>query len=346
MRTSRSTLIALLAAVIAAVVAFAGCARNPTKPLLYVRPAPTVDPEAAWSNDGKWIVFRRAFFSSYGPPGLYIISASGGTPRFLMPANFFYPKDFAFSPDDRYLVADGASQIILVDVAAGAYWQLFYAENGAKYPDWSPDGRSILYLNLGDRLAPVDSGGVHVFELGTREDRRIMVEGHRVYADFPKWTPDGQEFVAIEAIEMACRSNVVVVRADGSSKAIFPAGACLDYFRRYARPDIGVRGFVFTAGRLGQLFVNADGTNIRQFPWVYKPIQDFISPDGRHIAFIYPDPTDSLVVLFVKDTDDLTGASRRQLTYWDPPPSGLTSRPQEPIAGALQAPLHFAPRLP
>jgi hypothetical protein len=45
---------------------------------------------------------------------------------------------------------------------------------------------------------------------------------------------------------------------------------------------------------------------------------DAVSPDGSEVVEIFPQQPDSLKVLFLISVDDVTGATRRQLTRWEP----------------------------
>ncbi len=84
------------------------------------------------------------------------------------------------------------------------------------------------------------------------------------------WTSDGQSFVALNKTGA---EQLIVVRVDGSSQQTFPYPHWLDYLRRYQRPYLGVRGFVFHADFMGQQFINQDGTQLRAH---------FKTDDGGH----------------------------------------------------------------
>ena len=65
-------------------------------------PAGASDLRSAWSHDGKWIAFHR--WSTGAPSRLYLVPASGGEPRALLPEDAVSRAAAAWSPDDRYLL--------------------------------------------------------------------------------------------------------------------------------------------------------------------------------------------------------------------------------------------------
>jgi Tol biopolymer transport system component len=147
---------------IVVLVGLTGCSRNPLQPVPADPIVSAVDFLPIWSRDGESIAFVRRVPSSYGPLGVYVVSRHGGTPRYVAPADVFWPRHMSFSPDGRQIVASYGLQLYVIDVASATGWNLFYTANGANYPDWSPDGRYILYSRVFSNLyEPRDSAGLH-----------------------------------------------------------------------------------------------------------------------------------------------------------------------------------------
>ena len=65
-------------------------------------PAGASDLRSAWSHDGKLIVFQR--WSAGAPSRLYLVPASGGEPRAVVPEDTASRAAATWSPDDRQLL--------------------------------------------------------------------------------------------------------------------------------------------------------------------------------------------------------------------------------------------------
>jgi len=63
--------------------------------------------------------------------------------------------------------------------------------------------------------------------------------------------------------------------------------------------------------------LTADGRSLSQWRFALTT-SDVVSNDGRILVLIRPQPTDSVAVLWTRSVDDLSGVTRRQLTYWRP----------------------------
>jgi hypothetical protein len=57
---------------------------------------------------------------------------------------------------------------------------------------------------------------------------------------------------------------------------------------------------------------------------------DEFSPDGAEFVTLLPQPTDSVAVVFTQSVDDVTGATRFQVTHYAPPPSPTPLARAEP----------------
>ncbi len=294
------------------------CARDPVRPgpgdRVPVLAAADVSPE--WSHDGSRIAYHRRLPSADGPAGLYIISANGGKPRLLAPGQFVSPAYIRFSPDDRFISCVQATQLLIVDVFAGAESRPMYTANGVTHPDWSPDGRSIVYsrwaLYPND---PRDSLGLHILDLSSGQDRPVYHEGQVQFGRFPVWFDAGAKVAFIESVDGLTR--VSVIQTDGSSRRALvepPPGRHLGQLRRHVRNFRD--GLAFDGlPPLRSSFVDWDGSRIHPLPRTYRST-DAYSPDGSMGVGSRVNAEDSTAVLFVFRTDDLTGVTYRQLTHY------------------------------
>lgn len=310
----------VLATSIFAILLVGACDSNlPLAPVPYTF---YLDDSPGWSSDGEWIVFHRRIASSFGPPGLYLLRRSGGTPRFLLPGNWAWPSAPRFAPDGKTVAAYDGFQIVLVDVATGVPCFPVTASNGGMDPDWSPDGSSLVYVRGGvPGYPPVDpeSTGIHILDLQSGVDRAVRTAGVVVYGREPRWSPDGSRLAYAQFD--ATGTKIVTVRPDGSDELIL------------ARSDDGVGNLQWLSARLlrgaGVLFriqsnststwlAREDGSGSTRWPRALSP-WDAVSPNGREIVLVDGDPANGAGVLFVAQVDDFGGVLRRQLTSFTPP---------------------------
>ena len=154
----------------------------------------------AWSPDGRTIAYASYRGSDYipgclgfsiCPTDLYLIDATGGTPRPFATNADVSETTPSWSPDGSRLAfaeigRDGVGSI--VNVAVDGSDRVELSPSGkVSFPSWSPDGRSILFLlaqdgtNLLVTAPPTDSG--HHVVTDTHTDTNF---------GRPVWSPDGQ----------------------------------------------------------------------------------------------------------------------------------------------------------
>jgi len=233
--------------------------------------------------------------------------------------------DLSFSPDDRTItMVDDQSRLTFVDVATGT---LSHAPipTPVRFPDWAPDGTTIVYQRLG---FPAESAGIRLYEPSSGLDRQLRHKGTRVFGRFPCWSRDGTEIAFIGGDSLT--TNISTIRPDGSTLRMLVRSDELVFFNHlqwFHRASMGMVGLVFEVEvprRPGPtMFVSRDGAGLREFARRLLP-HDTFSPDGEAVVLNAADPTDSLEVLFVERIDDISRATRWQLTSWDPPLQGGT----------------------
>jgi Ca2+-binding RTX toxin-like protein len=150
-------------------------------------------------------------------------------------------------------------------------------------PAWSPDGRSLLYVDAATTGAPPSAPQqVFVLDVGSGAVRQLTSDPANALA--PRWSPDGQRIAYVST--QSGSPQVWEVAADGAGGHALTTGPGESGPADWS-PD-GTR-LVFASDRSGtfELYtMNADGS-------VVAPVGDGVrgespvwSPDGKQIAFV------------------------------------------------------------
>jgi Tol biopolymer transport system component len=168
------------------------------------------DGEAAWSPDGRLLVFRRVVGNTLGAPErLYTVRRDGSGLTSI--AEGADPK---WSPDSRSIAFD-APRGIAVANADGSGIRLLFAESGPTgpgAPSWSPDGRKLVFFKT------PGSPGHYRAEVWTMnadgsDKKRLYHSGCCVELGAPPiWSPDGRMI----AFSANSAGGTFVMKADGS----------------------------------------------------------------------------------------------------------------------------------
>ena len=209
------------------------------------------DGEPAWSRDGKQIAFVSA---RSGNTQIYVMNADGSSVRRVTrrPTGDMAP---VWSPDDSKIafmcttaIPSVVTEICVVDTDGKNERQLTSrAEHDNLYPQWSPDGKRILFTSMrsgtqvysvnasgGDerRLLPGASGSAEAAYSPGGSQIAVLIStprwvldvmaadgsglhelaGGKGDADSPAWSPDGKRLAFDDG------SEIYVVNSDGSGK--------------------------------------------------------------------------------------------------------------------------------
>jgi len=166
-----------------------------------VRPD-SLDYNASFSTDGKWIVFTS---ERGGSADIYRVHPDGdGLERLTDYPGF--DDQAALSPDGSTLAfvstrEGGFANIWLLDLATRQYRALAKTNAGSFRPSWSPDSKWIAFTSdRGTERARWDGGFEWIQSLaiyvvrsdGTSLRRLTPIDG---YAGSPKWSPDGRRLI-------------------------------------------------------------------------------------------------------------------------------------------------------
>ena len=144
--------------------------------------------------------------------GRYPASRHGGNYMF----NFYFPPSPsstpwvpAWAPDGRAVAVAMAGSIWRVDLASGAADELTYGPTYHSSPDWSPDGRWIVYT------ADHDGGAVQLEILNVASGAtHALTDNDQIHAD-PVFSPDGTRVAYVATTPSGYFNVYIRPTADG-----------------------------------------------------------------------------------------------------------------------------------
>jgi Tol biopolymer transport system component len=151
-----------------------------------------------------------------GDPGIYLASADGSNPRFLVAGN-----SPAWSPDGRAIAFDRDGQIRVIQPGLSREQSL----GSGRTPSWSPDGTRIAFVGTeGIGIMNADgSGATTVLRHDFRDDTYAPWD---MGVGSPAWSPDGKQIAFQHNGDGdTVPGHIFVMSADGSApRRVTPTG--------------------------------------------------------------------------------------------------------------------------
>jgi len=166
--------------------------------------APVVSP------DGKWAAFSvvdPSYDEKEQSSDLWLVPVDGSAAPHQITFSKAAESDVAWSPDSRRLAfsakrdGDEQNQIYLLDLSGGEARRVTSLSTGARSPQFSPDGKAILFNTVVYPGALDDEANKKIAK--ERKDRKYHV---RAYDSFPirqwdRWLDDQQVHLAIQPLD-------------------------------------------------------------------------------------------------------------------------------------------------
>jgi Tol biopolymer transport system component len=144
-------------------------------------------------------------------------------PQIALPHHYYYremylpqptsgPSSPTFSPDGRSVIVSWQGSLFRVDLPGGEASQLTDGPGYDYQPDWSPDGKSVVYASY--HLGAVE---LHLLDLATLESRALTRNG-AVNVE-PRFSPKGDR-IAFVSTAYQGRFHIFVLRPGGEPERL------------------------------------------------------------------------------------------------------------------------------
>lgn len=176
---------------------------------------PPQKPEGAeWAKPVTVIdrVYYRADGEGYLEPGynhIFLVPATGGTPRQLTEGDYNHGGPLSFTPDGERLVFSAnreedweleprESEVFSLELASGELTRLTDREGPDGSPVVSPDGRRIAYIGFDEQRRGYENAMLYVMNVDGSERRVLTADLDRSIGD-PRWHGNGNGvFVSLD----------------------------------------------------------------------------------------------------------------------------------------------------
>ena len=182
-----------------------------------------------WSPDGTWITYNAFTFDA--DPfaiSIWVMRSDGSKPRMITDGAI--DVEPVFSPDGRRIafgriVGDSPEgqleAIYVVNTDGTGLREVVPPRAGLEHPDWSPDGRSIVFNIAPEPPAAAPDAGSILSVRPNGQDLHVLVPATATLGFFkPAWSPDGRRLLAGCHDTAADLDRLCIIAGNGKARVV------------------------------------------------------------------------------------------------------------------------------
>jgi Tol biopolymer transport system component len=171
------------------------------------------------------------------------------------------------------------NQIWTMNLDGSGKTQLTFPPGFNTHPDWSPDGKKIVFSSNRDNAA----FEIYVMNADGSEQTRLTFDDLNSYES--AWSPDGQHIAFTVTLDNSNGSEIYIMSANGSGLNRLTFYGSVANHAAWS-PDSNQIAFSVSQGGETAIYVmNSDGSDQRRLTFGTSDFYPSWSPDGDHIAF-------------------------------------------------------------
>ena len=258
-----------------------------------------IDTDAAWSPDGKSILFVKGDWpDSTWRGGIYLHDLATGRDSLI--SRNYLASSLTWSPDQKWIAYSQGAQIYVMRLNGDSLTQI--TSTGRNFRcRWSPCGSKIAYIQSGgaDR-------GLWIVDFVTSERKLLSLFGEGT----PDWFSDCQR-LCFNSYKFGAFGQIVIIDTSGTTDSAITKEIRLTD-TPYSKGDVAVSpsgNTVVFVQRSNLWSVDTDRSNLKQLTTAGGDWPDW-SPDGKWI--VYTNGGDKNGHLWLMKPD---GSEKHQITF-------------------------------